>query len=267
MTKKQGGGKKKGGWRLISRHRGGWPVLLLRVVIILLVLWVAVLVGTHAKEDIRDFEKFVDELGVWGPVFYLVALIVLTSFFFPDSVFGLVAGVMYGLWWGTVLLVTGVVLTAILNFWLSRRVMREPFRRFMNRHTKLRAVEQAANEGGLRLVLLLRLAPISPVTVSYTLGVSQIRVRTFLIGLAALVPGLFVEVYFGYVSAHVASLAGGVHHHSVIQSVVTIGGFVVCVVGMIWIARMTRRALAEASDEMGETRLDSPAGELQNRQR
>lgn len=251
------GGVEKAEHRLLARHRGGWPVLVLRVVIILVLLWVAVWLGTHATEDVREFEKMVDEMGAWGPVFFLLALVILTSFFFPDSVFGLAAGVMFGLWWGTLLMVVAVSLTAVLNFWMSRKVMRGPFQRYLERHAKLKAVERAANEGGLRLVMLLRLAPINPVTVSYTLGVSEISLKTFVIGLVGMVPGLFAEVYFGVVGAHVASLAGGIHHHSVLQSVVTIGGFVVCVVGMIWIARMTRKALAEAAEEMGETRLDS----------
>jgi uncharacterized membrane protein YdjX (TVP38/TMEM64 family) len=249
--KNRGGGAKDEG-RVMSRHRGGWPVIVLRLLAIVAVLIVAVVVGSQAKEDIKDFEHFVDGMGAWGPVFFILALAVMTSFFFPDSLFGLAAGVMFGLWMGTVIMVVGVVVTAVINFWVSRRVFRERFRRFLSRHTKLKAVERAANEGGLRLVMLLRLAPLSPVTVSYTLGVSTIGFRTFIIGCVGLVPGLFAEVYFGYVSAHVASLAGNVHDHTRMQSVVTIGGFVLCLVGMIWITRMTRRALAEASAELGE---------------
>jgi len=81
------------------------------------------------------------------------------------------------------------------------------------------------------------------------LGASGVRFSTFLIATAGLIPGLFVEVYFGYMTRHVTKVAGNVSEHSTLHTVVTVVGFVVCIVLMIFISRMVAKALADAGNE------------------
>ena len=84
------------------------------------------------------------------------------------------------------------------------------------------------------------------------------RFSTFLIATIGLIPGLFVEVYFGYLASHVTKVAGKASEHSTLHTVVTIVGFVVCIVLMISITRIATQALADAE---GESAADIPAGE------
>jgi uncharacterized membrane protein YdjX (TVP38/TMEM64 family) len=84
------------------------------------------------------------------------------------------------------------------------------------------------------------------VSVSYVLGASGVRFWTFMIATVGLIPGLFVEVYFGYMASHVTKVAGNASEHSTLHTVVVVIGFAVCIAMMILIARIATKALAEA---------------------
>ncbi len=64
-----------------------------------------------------------------------------------------------------------------------------------------------------------------------------------------LIPGLFCEVYFGYLTSHVTKVAGNVSEHSTLRTVVTVVGFVFCILLMVCISRIASKAIAEAESE------------------
>jgi uncharacterized membrane protein YdjX (TVP38/TMEM64 family) len=119
----------------------------------------------------------------------------------------------------------------------------------LERHPKLRAIRAAAADEGIRLQLLLRLAPIDPVSVSYVLGASGVRFPTFLTATVGLIPGLFAKVYFGYLANHVTQVAGNLGDHSGAHTVITVTGFVVCIVLILYISRVAAAALAGVEGE------------------
>lgn len=176
--------------------------------------------------------------------------------FVPDTLLAVAAGALFGLGWGAVLTIAGGILTAALNFLIARSLLQPRIEKMLEKHPKLRAIQHAADQEGLRLQLLLRLAPINPVSVSYVMGASGIRYSTFMLGTIGLIPALFVVVYFGYLANHVTTVAGNVSEHSGLHTIVTVVGFVVCIVLMIYIARVASRAIAEAGDDSA---TDSPS--------
>ena len=119
----------------------------------------------------------------------------------------------------------------------------------LERHPKLQAIQHAVNQEGLRLQLLLRMAPISPVTVSYVLGATGVRFWTFLIATAGLIPAILMNAYFGYTANHVTKVAGNASEQSTMHTVATIVGLVVCVVISIAITRIATKAISDAEIE------------------
>jgi uncharacterized membrane protein YdjX (TVP38/TMEM64 family) len=226
-----------------------WKTIGLRLLIASCLLAAAVWFGRHAVEYIEAMETWIAGHGVWGWVAFVGMMVVFTSMFVPDTLLAIAAGALFGLGWGTVLTVVGGILTAALNFLIARSLLRSRIEKMLEKHPKLRAIQRAANHEGLRLQLLLRLAPLNPVSVSYVLGASGVRFSTFLLATVGLLPVVFVEVYFGYLASHVTTVAGNVNEHSTLHTVVTVIGFVVCVVLMIYIARVASRAIAETRDD------------------
>lgn len=222
-----------------DRFRLRWK-LAMGAVLLVAAIWLGSFFGHH----LPAFERWVESHGIAGFVVFVIALVVCTSLFVPDTIFAVAAGVLFGLVWGTVLVVAGSLLTAGLDFAISRHVLRARVRRWLEASPKLAAVERAVACEGLRLQFLLRLTPIHPVTVSYVLGASETRFATFLTACLGLIPALFVEVYFGYTAKHLAKAAGEVSEHSSLHTAFTIAGLLLSAGLLAYVVRLARRALA-----------------------
>jgi uncharacterized membrane protein YdjX (TVP38/TMEM64 family) len=226
-----------------------WKTVALRLAIGLCFLAAIVWIGSHVTEEIKAMQTWIRGHGVWGRVVFVCMAILLTSMFVPDTVFAVASGLLFGLVWGSVLMIGAAIATAALNFISARTLLRPRIETMLQNHPKLQAIRRAADREGLRLQLLLRLSPLNPVSVSYVLGASGVRWTTFMIATLGLVPGLFVEVYFGYMASHVSKVAGHASEHSQMHTIVTLVGFALCVVLMVFIARIATRALAEAEGD------------------
>ena len=213
------------------------------VVALAAVLWLGRYLGHH----LVALEGWVRDLGPAAPLAFLALVVVLALCCFPDTIFAIAAGVLFGLWLGTGLIVAGVIAAASISFLLARRILREPVERWLKRSPKLLAIRRAIGGAGLRLQFLLRLLPLNPVIVSYVLGSSGGSYRTFLIACAGLVPGLFVEVYLGYAAAHISKVTSGAQSHPPLHTALAVGGLAMCILVMITVTRAARRALANQS--------------------
>ncbi|TWU43795.1 TVP38/TMEM64 family inner membrane protein YdjZ [Novipirellula aureliae] len=230
-------------------RRVQWKTAGIRLLIGLVVLAAVVWFGRNAGEDIKGMESWIAGHGVWGCLVFVGMMVLFTSIFVPDTVLAVAAGVLFGIGWGAVLTVIGALLTATLNFFSAQTLLRPRIEKMLAAHPKLRAIQRAVNREGLRLQLLLRLSPINPVSVSYVLGASGVRYSTFILATAGLIPGLFCEVYFGYLASHVTKVAGNVSEHSSLHTIVTVVGFVFCILLMVFISRIASKAIAEAESE------------------
>ena len=158
---------------------------------------------------------------------------------------------MYGVLGASILTFLGAILTAAFNYVTASSLFRSRIETWLTGHSKLQAIQQAAKREGLRLQLLLRMAPINAVTVSYVLGASGVRFSTFLIATLGLIPSIVINAYFGYTASHITKVAGKASEHSRLQTVATVVGLVVCIVVMIVITRVATKAIADAESDQG----------------
>jgi uncharacterized membrane protein YdjX (TVP38/TMEM64 family) len=232
-----------------SLHDQSWKTIGIRLLIGLCLLVVVVWFGRHAGGEIKSMESWIEGHGLWGRIAFVAVVVVFTSVFVPDTLLEIAAGVMFGLFWGTVLISVSAIITAALSYFIAGKLLRPRIDKLLENHPKLRAIARAANREGLRLQLLMRFSPLNQVLVSYAMATSGVRFTTFMTATVGMILPLFVGVYFGYVTSHVTKVAGKVSDHSTMHTVVTVGGFVVCLVLMIVITRLTTKALAEAESE------------------
>ena len=216
-------------------------------------LMVAGFLGRQFGHRIPELELWIAGQGFIGWIVFVAVAVVLTSLFVPDTVFAVMAGMLYGLWGGTAIITVAVFLAATLDFFLARHWLHGVVRRWMAGQARLSAIERAVQREGFRLLFLIRLTPLSPVAVSYLLGTTPTRFGPFLAACLGLVPGLFVEVYLGHLARHVARVAGAPETHSWVHTGVTVLSLGICLGVLTYISRVARRALAEAES------VDRPA--------
>ena len=117
----------------------------------------------------------------------------------------MLAGALYGPWWGSGIVFVGACLGAEATFLLGRSWLREWSRRRLGAFPKLRAIEQGVSREGLKLVLLTRLSPAFPFSLlNLAYGLSDVSLRDYSIGLVGILPGTLLFCGLGALAGDVA---------------------------------------------------------------
>ena len=223
-------------------------------IVLILVAWF----GRDLAIHLPPIEKWIGDLGFWGPIVFIALVATCTMVFLPDTPFAIVGGVVFGLLWGTVLMTIAAFVNAALSFIVSRKFLTARVETLLKRFPKLAVIQHAASHQGLHFLLLLRLTPVSAVAVSHVLSAAGVRFLPFIVACVGLIPGLFVTVYLGYVASHVAKVAGGVHSASRTETAVKLGGLVLCVIVLAVVTRTARRELNEYDKTLGQSGMADP---------
>ncbi|MEY4801240.1 MAG: hypothetical protein RLZZ274_485 [Cyanobacteriota bacterium] len=117
----------------------------------------------------------------------------------------MLAGALYGTWWGSLIVFVGACLGAEAAFLLGRTWLRNWARRRLAAVPKLLAIEQAVSQEGLKLVLLTRLSPAFPFSLlNFAYGLSEVSLRDYSIGLIGILPGTILFCGLGALAGDVA---------------------------------------------------------------
>ena len=235
-------------------HRS-WLGIAIKLALALVILGAIFLVWqTWIEPQEAQLDDALKRLGPWGPVLFICIFLVTTSIFFPESVLAIAAGTIFGLWWGLLWVVVAGTLTAVIIFWLGQRVFEEPVTRILDRHPKIRAVDAAASDSGLRLIFLLRLAPLNYTLLCWLLSVSKVRFRTYLISCLGMFPGNFSTVYLGFAARHTADLATQIkagdppiEGDALVHEITLYSGLVISMIVSLMVARIAMRSIHAAS--------------------
>jgi len=249
-------GKMEGSNRMRQFLAHAHLLAMLSYVVIGLIMLIAVLViGREIDHHINAIESWVAKLGPLGVLAFVGLFVFATSFLLPDTVLCFIAGALFGLRWGIIAVVVGSLLAGSLQFALAHQFLRTPIQKALAARPSLKAIQRAVSHDQFRLQVFLRLAPLNPATISYLLGAADVRFSGFLIGCLALIPNLAIEVYFGHAGKHVARMASGNARTAHLHDIVIVIGLVMCIVVMVLISKIARRAVTQAVAEAEKTVL------------
>lgn len=213
---------------------------------VLLIIAISVL-GEEIEHNISSIEIWMSDVGLLGVLVYIVIFMLLTSAFLPDTVMSITAGALFGLKSGIIAVFAGALAGSAFQYYLGRRILRRPIERLVTSKPSLASIRKAVVQQGLRLQILLRMTPVSPVMVSYLLGASGVRFSAFMIACCGLLPTLFAEVYSGYAGRHIARMAGRSEFSIAVHDIMIVGGLISTVIVLIGISRKARKAIETAA--------------------
>lgn len=222
-----------------------------KVAVALIGLVLLVFLGRTLGGYIPQFTVWVDSLGFWGPLVFILGYAVATVAFIPGSLMTLAAGAIFGLLDGTAYTFLGATLGAVLAFLVSRYGARKAVERRLENSSKLKTVDRAVAKEGRKIVFLLRLSPVfSFVLLNYALGLTSVRFRDYLMASIGMLPGTFLYVYYGKALGSLASVAGGAAIERGPADWVLLGvGLVATLLVTTVVTRIARRALAQEVDD------------------
>lgn len=243
----------------MGRGRGG---TFARIAILLIAIALLVLLGRQAGGYIQDFARWIDGLGPWGPVAFIAGYVVATVAFIPGSVLTLAAGYFFGLARGVFFVFVAATLGASAAFLVARYVARGIIEKKLQGNERFAAIDRAIGEQGRKIVFLLRLSPFFPFNLlNYGLGLTRVRFIDYVIASIGMLPGTVLYVYYGTGVRDLADLAGGGAAAGGIGRLVLFWvGLAVTIIVTVFVTRLARKALRDATGGQLEGHPPSPPG-------
>lgn len=221
--------------------------LVLYIVIGLAVVAGLFLAGRQAGGYVPRFAQWVEGLGVWGPIVFILGYAVAAVAFIPGSLLTLAAGAIFGLAKGTVYTLIGATLGACAAFLVARYGARGAIERRIAGNAKFSAIDKAVGREGFKIVALLRLSPVFPFNLlNYALGLTKVSFWQYAAASIAMLPGTLLYVYYGKAAGSLAALAGGAKTEKGAGSWIVLGlGLVATIVVTTFVTRLAGKALRQ----------------------
>jgi len=220
-----------------------------RIALAVVAVAALLVVGRTVGGYLPAFARWVDGLGVWGPIVFVLGYALAAIAFVPGSLLTLAAGAIFGLARGAIYVFIAAVLGASGAFFVARYLARAAVERRLAGNPRFAAIDHAVGAEGRKIVFLLRLSPVFPFNLlNYALGLTRVSYRDYLIASVGMIPGTLLYVYYGKLAGDVAALAGGaaVPKGAGYYAVLVLG-LVATVVVTTLVTRTARRALDAAT--------------------
>ena len=187
--------------------------------------------------------SWADASGPTGMIGFGAAYVVLALLFVPGAALTMVAGAVFGIGWGMVVVAIATSVADAAAFLLGRYIARGAVVRLMERYPRLKIIDRTISRGGWRIVALIRLSPALPYSASnYLFGVTSVPFFPFLISSGVFtLPGALAYLYLGYVGAETVSGSG----RNAVEWALLSVGLAVTFVAIGYVTVLARRTFAE----------------------
>jgi uncharacterized membrane protein YdjX (TVP38/TMEM64 family) len=181
----------------------------------------------------------VDGLGTIGYVLFWIAYVLATILLIPEWIFTAMAGVLFGMVWGSLVSWSAASMGAVLAFLLTRIALRRRVEKLVEKNRWMKAINRALPKEGWKVVALTRLSPLVPFGLqNYLFGVTKVRRRDYVVAtVLAILPGTIAWVFIGATGR--ALLGGG----GTLKWALFVGGLAATVVLSLFLGRLAKRRL------------------------
>jgi uncharacterized membrane protein YdjX (TVP38/TMEM64 family) len=202
------------------------------------------------REWITLLTNWAKDQGTSGKFIFAGAYVVGTVLCLWGALFTIASGIAFGLFWGTVVSWLSATTGAALAFLIARYLARNAIEKRVGSNEKFKAIDNAIGKEGWKIVALLRLSPLIPFNLSnYLYGLTKIGFWPYVFAsLIAMLPGTFLYVYLGHIGK--LALTGGDQSLGSGQYVLLGGGLLFTIGIALYIARLAKRALAQADEKI-----------------
>lgn len=216
------------------------------IIFILAIVAIFVLVDRYqifGQENIILWREAIQSLGLFAPVGFILLYTIGTMLFLPGTIFTLLGGAAFGVFWGSVLGIIGGTTGALGAHWIARLFGKQAVDRFVHkRFRRVEAYNKQIEANGFLTVFLLRLTPLIPYNgLNLALAYSPIKLKDYTLATAlGITPGVIAYVYLGEA---IASL-------SVSNIIFGFGGIVIYMVLTALLAKRLRQNSQDSSSTL-----------------
>ncbi len=226
-----------------------WPIGKIAIGVVALIA--VTVLARRGGAYVPQFAAWVNSLGLWGPVVFIVGYAISIVAFIPALPLTLAGGAIFGIGAGVVYVFIAATLGAAGAFLVSRYVARSAIEHRIAGNKRFAAIDRAVGAQGRKIVFLLRLSPVFPFTLlNYLLGLTRVRFADYFIASVGMLPGTLLFVYYGKLAGDVAAIAGGAAVEKGAGYYVVLAiGLVATIAATALVTRTARKALADVAAE------------------
>jgi uncharacterized membrane protein YdjX (TVP38/TMEM64 family) len=223
--------------------------------LLLLMCLVPCLIITAKHIDIHGLVltsiMWVKNLGVFGPIAFMIIYNLATLLFIPGSLLTLKGGCLFGVFWGSIYVLIAALVGASLAFLIGRYLSRDWVCQKMAKNPKFQAIDRAVAKEGWKIVLLTRLSPLFPFNLlNYAFGVTQVSFKDYLLGSLGIIPATVMYVYIGSIAGELATMNISNQPSNletkIGQWVMQAVGFIATVAVTVYMTKIAQKALNES---------------------
>ncbi|VXD25308.1 TVP38/TMEM64 family protein [Planktothrix paucivesiculata] len=197
------------------------------------------------QDLLKNLLDWVANLGLWGPVAFIIIYNLATILFVPGSLLTLGAGVIFGVVWGSIYVSIGSIIGATFAFLIGRYFARDWVTKKLENYEQFKAIDQAVSQEGWKIVGLTRLSPIFPFNLlNYAFGLTNVSLKDyFLASWIGMLPGTILYVYIGSLIGSLAQLGMGGRSRTSVEWLFYGIGLIATVIVTIYITKISQNAL------------------------
>jgi len=196
---------------------------------------------------ITHLQYRVGQMGFWGALLYPVLYGACNVLLLPGGALAMGSGLLFGLWWGTFLVLTGNVCAAAVAFWISRKLGRSWVEKKFMSSERWRALDAAIQREGWKIIFLSQVHPLFPTSLlNYLYGITSIRFWPCMLWIAiGQAPGLFLYAYLGTLAQLGIRLVRSETHPRTIEYFIWFGGLALTIAATTALGRLALKMMAE----------------------
>lgn len=204
------------------------------------------------KDQINDFlltfSDFIEGYGAAGYALFVAGYAGLEILAIPAIPLTMSAGLLFGTVVGTILVSISGTIAATAAFLIARYLARDRILKLAEGNKKFLAIDKAIGENGFRVVALLRLSPLLPLSLSnYLYGLTSVDLLPYVLGSwLGMLPGTWAYVSAGavgraFIQQESENGSGGGSEH-----LWTLGiGLLVTVIAATYVTRLAKDAIKD----------------------
>jgi uncharacterized membrane protein YdjX (TVP38/TMEM64 family) len=170
------------------------------IAIIVAVISIAKMFNLTHLLNPETLREMVLSYGIYAPLIFILIYILVTIFFLPGTPASIAGGLIFGATLGTLYVVTGATIGAIIAFTVARLLGEQFIEDILKgKYKKLYEYDKKIEKSGFMTVLILRLVPIFPFNaLNFALGLTRVKFKDYALAtLLGIIPGSFALAFFG----------------------------------------------------------------------
>ena len=213
---------------------------------------ILIVIGHELELHLPAIEHWVESLGTWAPLGFIVLFVAATPFFVSVDALCFAAGLLFPIGSGEFYMIFSTYLAAALIFILGRYLFRQKVVDLMSKHPRLAALDAKLGDQAFKLMLLLRLTPLPFALLSYAFAVAPVRFLPYLLATSGILLYNMTLVYIGYTTKHIAGLVSGAAAQAPVSYPLLAAGLLFTLGILFYVSKLAGKALKEMHVDNGE---------------